>query len=145
MTIDKSLVCMSNVGYVELERDRIAAEGRLAVEKTRNEILNAEQSKRKLLEKQIEGLQHELSKSQSSLSQISSIRQNLEREKELDLLTIKKELLSQKEQQLQDIKRDMNGQKEELKRLFQIEMDAERREFEAEKNEMRDDVEGFAN
>jgi hypothetical protein len=128
---------------LELENERVKLDSKMAFDSGKQHILEEEQSKRKLLEDQIMEMQRELSSSKSSQAQMSSIRQNLERDKELELLTMKKEILSQKEKQLQDIRIEMNSQKDELKRLFHIEMEAERTEFESEKNQLCIENNGF--
>lgn len=131
------------ISYLELENERIKIDYKRMVDNTRKELLDVEREKRKALEEQISHLQKELSTAQSNHVQISSIRQNLEREKELDLLTIRKEMLSQKEQQLHDLRIEMSAQKDELKRLFHIELEAERRDFESERAELKAGIEGI--
>ncbi|KAJ3078787.1 hypothetical protein HK102_004242, partial [Quaeritorhiza haematococci] len=88
------------------------------------------------LERRIRTLQEELQNARQVESHISSIRANLQQEKELDVLTIKKEVLSQKERQLQDIRRELAKEKEELSRKLCEDMQRQQDGFAREKEEM---------
>lgn len=129
-----------DLGYLEVEKDRLVIEVQYAAERARNQVLNTEFEKRKLLEDQIAILNKQLLSSQATHGQISSIRQNLEREKELDILTIKKELMAQKERQLFELRTELSDQKEQLKRVFRAEIDSESAEFQLERKKLDDKV-----
>ena len=64
-------------------------------------------------------LERENESLKASQIQMAEIRESLNKEKELDVLTIKKEMLILKEKQLQELRRDWSLQKEEMARGYQ--------------------------
>ncbi|KAI8916140.1 hypothetical protein EDD86DRAFT_244086 [Gorgonomyces haynaldii] len=108
------------LAYLELEKER-----------------ESERSKRKQLEEHILKLQNDLQTAHTSQSQISAIRQSLEREKELDILNVKKDLLAQKERQLNEIRNEMHLQKEQMKRVFDIELEAKEKQYQKQLSELK--------
>ncbi|KAJ3056399.1 hypothetical protein HK097_007128 [Rhizophlyctis rosea] len=96
-------------------------------------------------------LKDELLKAKVEQTHIGSIRDSLQREKELDLMNIKKDLLGQKERQLEEIRRELEREKEaaarkleeanrQMQHSFNDEMNTLRRELQ-EKSERIADLE----
>ena len=89
--------------------------------------------KQSLLEAQISSLNAELEKARSSSSQISDIRSSIQREKEIDVMTIKKELLAQKERHLFELRNEMMKQREELAEKYDADLASATIQFSTQK------------
>ncbi|KAJ3254620.1 hypothetical protein HK103_007030, partial [Boothiomyces macroporosus] len=91
------------------------------------DAIDIERGKQRSLEKEIIQLKSKLDSCNQSLTQMAAIRQNLEREKELDILAIKNELLSQKEESLHELHLELSKQKETIKAWYESQLDIEKK------------------
>ncbi|RKO92142.1 hypothetical protein BDK51DRAFT_30106 [Blyttiomyces helicus] len=110
---------LDEVGY---EKERADSEFNQELSRRIDGMKRAESERVATLQSRIHQLETDLESFRSSQTQMASIRATLEREKELDILTLKKELLVQKERQLQDLRREMATEKEETSRKLREDM-----------------------
>jgi hypothetical protein len=128
------------IAYYELEVQRKDLEANLAIEQQKQLIIESEALKQDELKAEIHRLNQLLSQSQSSQQEISNIRLTLEKEKELDLLSMKRDLMTQKENQLNDIRLEMIQQKNDMKQVFEIELQSERTNSREKREELENEI-----
>jgi outer membrane murein-binding lipoprotein Lpp len=63
--------------------------------------------------------QYEISQLRNEILQIQEIKASIEKEKEIDVLTIKKELLEQQERTLQQLRQEIDSEKEHLRIMYE--------------------------
>lgn len=74
-------------------------------------------------ETELETLRQEVTSLRSTQTQITSIREAIMKEKELDVMAVKKEILAQKEKQLHALRKEMMQEKAQLQQMFQKELE----------------------
>ncbi|KAI9326850.1 hypothetical protein BDR26DRAFT_940929, partial [Obelidium mucronatum] len=89
------------------------------------------------LETKLQTTTSELNHLRSTQQQVSSIRQSIQEEKDLDILNLRVELMSEKEAQLRDLKNLMDREKEATSRQLRDEIQFLTSEFQREREEFR--------
>ncbi|KAJ3111464.1 hypothetical protein HK100_002675 [Physocladia obscura] len=106
-------------------------------------LKETEFSAKSALQTRITDLETDLQTIKSSAMQISTIRETLQHEKDLDILNLRVELMSDKERQLKALKSQMDTERarmeQEMHALVQA-FEAERAEFEAVRRTLETDV-----
>ncbi|KAI9001968.1 hypothetical protein BC832DRAFT_561856 [Gaertneriomyces semiglobifer] len=137
----------NDIEIVIRDADQAATKAEAEYERMVSQIRQEETVKRRHLQEEIQSLQTQLQNARMAEDQMASIRSSLQKEKELDILSIKKELTAQKERELQELRREIhdiqlekenttNQLREEL-RLQRVTMTDEREHFEAEMQRLR--------
>ncbi|KAJ3014674.1 UNVERIFIED_CONTAM: hypothetical protein HDU68_000177 [Siphonaria sp. JEL0065] len=104
--------------------------------RTLQEVTTTSQTKLTSLESQIQSLTSELTHLRSAQQQVSTIRQSIQEEKDLDILNLRVQLMSEKESQLRDLKSQMEREKESASRQLRNEILQLREEFDVERREV---------
>ncbi|KAJ3184383.1 hypothetical protein HDU85_001688 [Gaertneriomyces sp. JEL0708] len=136
-----------DIEIVISDSDQAATKAEAEYERKVSLVRHEEIAKRRHLQEEIQSLQAQLQNARMAEDQMASIRSSLQKEKELDILSIKKELTAQKERELQELRREIhdiqsekesttNQLREEL-RLQRVTMTDEREHFEAEMQRLR--------
>ncbi|XJO75593.1 hypothetical protein BDV3_006246 [Batrachochytrium dendrobatidis] len=110
---------------IQLEHERALNAANATAEDQIKRIQGYEKQKQELLQEKINTLDQDLTQLQTTTKQISQIRASLQREKELEVLTIKKELLGKTERHLVDMRQEMALGRKELQKTYQQEIDNE--------------------
>ncbi|KAJ3082427.1 hypothetical protein HDU99_002693 [Rhizoclosmatium hyalinum] len=97
-------------------------------------------SKLSNLESENKSLKDEIQHLRSSQDQISSIRQTLMEEKDMDILNLRVQLMSEKEQQLRELKTQMEREKDATSVKLQHEIQAIKDAFQTERQDLLEEM-----